>query len=68
MPNKNNPWVRLPKYLQDTGESRSTFLKLRKEGRLAQGVHYREDPLDRVWVNTEAMTQWVEGNLLPRAG
>lgn len=60
----SSDWVRLTKYLSDTGESRSTFLKLRTEGRLAEGVHYTNDPLNRLWVNRRAMMAWVEGQVL----
>jgi hypothetical protein len=54
-------WVRQNKYFELTGEKRATFSKLRADGQLADGIHYRLDPLGRVWVNTEAMTAWVTG-------
>jgi hypothetical protein len=57
-------WVRLAKYLHDSGESRATFYRLRDEGVLLETVHYRYDPRNRVWVNTEAMTAWVTGKVL----
>lgn len=55
------PWVRLAKYLADSGESRATFYRLRDEGDLLETIHYRHDPRGRVWVNLEAMASWVEG-------
>lgn len=57
-------WVRLQHYLRLSGESERTFRKLRAEGFLAEGLHYREDALKRLWVNTEAMTLWLEGQQL----
>lgn len=61
-------WVRLEHYLRLSGESRRTFDDLKKDGHLAQGIHWKKDPKRRVWVNTEAMEKWVEGQPLPRAG
>jgi hypothetical protein len=54
-------WIRLSKYLQDSGESRATFYRLRDEGELLETIHYQYDPRQRVWVNLEAMASWVEG-------
>ena len=59
-------WIRQNKYLELSGESRSTFLKLRNEGFLAEGIHYKIDPLNRIWINIEAMDQWVEGKVNSR--
>lgn len=58
---KSIDWIRLPHYLKQTGESRSTFLKLRNEGELVEGFHYQIDTRGRLWVNNEAMMLWVEG-------
>lgn len=57
-------WVRLNKYMELTGESRSTLLRLRQKGHIIHGYHYRTDPMDRLWVNTERMAEWVEGKQL----
>lgn len=54
-------WIRLSKYIEVTGESRSTLLRLRNKGSIIHGYHYRTDPMDRLWINTERMTEWVEG-------
>ncbi|GAA0685357.1 hypothetical protein GCM10009104_08660 [Marinobacterium maritimum] len=54
-------WVRLNKYLKDTGEARSTWYALKDNGELLEGVHFRYDSKNRVWVNLKAMAAWVEG-------
>jgi hypothetical protein len=54
-------WIRLSKYIEVTGESRSTLLRLRHKGSIIHGYHYRTDPMDRLWINTERMAEWVEG-------
>ena len=54
-------WVRLQQYLKLTGEARSTWYLLKDEGELLEGIHFRYDNRNRVWVNLKAMTSWVEG-------
>lgn len=54
-------WIRLPKYLDISGESRRTWNHLISEGELLEGIHYRYDTRNRVWVHKGAMASWVEG-------
>ena len=54
-------WVRLPKYLKETGETRSMFYKLKDEGHFYEGIHYQYDKAKRVWVNIKAMEAWLMG-------
>lgn len=54
-------WIRLPKYLKDSGESRPTFDRLRNSGELYEGVHYQYDKANRIWVNVKAMESWLLG-------
>jgi len=54
-------WVRLSKYIEVTGESRSTLLRLRQKEAILHGYHYRVDPMDRLWINTARMEEWIEG-------
>ena len=58
-------WVRLKTYLQETGESRATWYRVRADGMLLENKHYRHDQRGRVWVNIKAMKSWVE-NKQPR--
>lgn len=57
-------WVRLKRYCEATGETADSLKHLRASGKLAEGVHWRKDQLGRIWVNTEAMQRWVEGDRL----
>lgn len=54
-------WIRLPKYLDISGESRRTWNHLINEGELLEDIHYRYDTRNRVWVHQGAMSSWVEG-------
>jgi predicted DNA-binding transcriptional regulator AlpA len=59
-------WVRLQTYLSQTGESRSTWYRLRESGELLEDKHYRLDKSGRVWVNVRAMSSWLENKTAAR--
>ena len=60
-------WVRFPYYLELTGETRSTWYKLKDEGEFFEGIHYKTDKAKRVWINTEAMEAWLLGSNVRRS-
>lgn len=59
-------WVRLQAYLNQTGESRRTWYRLKDSGELLENKHYRYDTRGRIWVNLGAMSLWVENKKVGR--
>ncbi|MNT18920.1 hypothetical protein D3C72_1541500 [compost metagenome] len=52
-------WVRLEKYLELTGETRDTVMHKRRNGIWAEGREWKTAGDGRIWINTEAVDQWV---------
>ncbi len=61
-------WVRLKKYVQETGEPESSVRAKIAEGVYLERRHYRKDPYFKkiYWMNLEAIEQWLD-TAQPRA-
>ncbi|SOY56799.1 hypothetical protein CBM2592_A90094 [Cupriavidus taiwanensis] len=53
-------WVRLEKYLEMSGETRDTVMHKRRSGIWAEGREWKTAGDGRIWINTEAVDQWVQ--------
>jgi hypothetical protein len=55
----NPKWVRLAKYCELTGETRSAVHNRRYTNQWKDGEHTYIDPSHRTWVNLEAAEAWM---------
>lgn len=61
-------WVKITKYCELSGDSRDAVHARRRKGQWLDGVHCQVRK-NNLWINTEAVEQWVEHDLkkLPAA-
>jgi hypothetical protein len=53
-------WVKLKKYCEISGDTRDAVHAKRKRGVWIDGVHCRIGPDGKLWINTQAVEEWVE--------
>lgn len=53
-------WVKLNKYCADTGDTPDAVHAKRKKGTWVDGVHCKIADDGKLWINTEAVDEWVE--------
>jgi hypothetical protein len=53
-------WMRLARYCELTGDTRSAVHNRRYCGQWRDGEHTRIDPNGRTWVNIDAAEAWIE--------
>lgn len=56
-------WVTLPRYCENTGDTKDAVHARRKKGIWRDGVETCVGPNNRVWVCPEAASQWVESGM-----
>lgn len=54
-------WVKLAKYCELTGDTPDAVHSKRRRGQFLDGVHCRVAPDGNVWINIEAVDEWVQG-------
>ena len=54
--------VKLKKYEELTGVSQEAFRGKIKRSQVAEGIHYKKAPDGTIWVDWQAMENWVEGD------
>jgi hypothetical protein len=55
-------WVRISKLAELTGYTVNAIRKKTRSGYWVEGVHWRKAPDGRLFFNTRAIEQWVQGN------
>ena len=53
-------WVRLKKYTEMSGITRTAFHQKIGKGQLAEGMHWKKAPDGAIMVNWTEMDNWVE--------
>lgn len=56
-------WIKLNKYLEDSGDTADAVHARRKTGKWLDGIHCQLRD-GKLWVNTEAVDTWMEQGLL----
>lgn len=53
-------WALVKKYHELTGKTEKAFNRMREDGKIAEGLHWKKGPDGRIWVNLEEMDRWVD--------
>jgi len=53
-------WVKMNKYLAESGDTRDAVHGKRKSGMWLDGVHCKIGPDGKVWINQKEVEKWVE--------
>jgi hypothetical protein len=57
-------WIKLKKYCEETGDTKDAVHAKRRKGQWVDGVQCKIGPDGNLWINREAVDQWVEkGNV-----
>jgi len=59
-------WIRVATYCKITGDSTDAVHARRRKRQWTDGVHCKIGPDGNLWVNPEAVNQWIEQS--PQAG
>lgn len=52
-------WVRIDKYCEESGEPKDTVLGRIHSGQWAAGKHYKRTGPRTLWINRQAVDEWV---------
>lgn len=53
-------WVKVSKYCAETGDTPGGVRAKRRSGLWQEGVQWKKAPDGNVWINVEAVQQWIE--------
>jgi hypothetical protein len=54
-------WVKLKKYCEQSGDTTDAVHAKRRRGQWLDGIHCRVADDGNLWVNLEAVNEWVSG-------